>query len=148
MFFRTLTMILFPILAVLASLRNEAALWLVALFGGSLWFVMAIILLCNWQVVTLFEDHLTFVYYGKKHTAFYRDIRNIKATQGMRGIDGPIALPTLFVHQEKEAKPLKINLSIIAARDRTILVKVIAERAPDAQLDYDAKEILQGDWSG
>ena len=143
-FFRRVTLAILVLMAAAAVLRSANALSLILLLGGSLWFVVGFILLCNWQVVTLFEDHLDFVAFGRKHIARYEDIRAVKAEPGVRGVDGPIAVATLWVHHTVSPVPLKINLENLAANERAVLLQVIEGRSPKAQLNGYAREIHGG----
>jgi hypothetical protein len=147
-FVRGLSLVLIPVLAVLALMKNEAVFSLVALFGGSLWLVMGLILLANWQVVTLYEDHLLVVNFGRPQTALYAEMRMVETTPGARGTDGPTALPTLHVHRGWKEKTIEINLANLAVKDRRILVQVIKERAPKVQLDALSKLLAKGEWNG
>ena len=140
-FFRRVSVALIVALTVCAAMRGETALWLTLMFGGSLWLVLGFILLCNWQVVTLHEDRIDFVAFGRKHVAHYKDIRAIKAEPGLRGVDGPIAVETLWIHHTASQTPLKINLENLAADERAVLLQVIDDHSPKAQFNAYARAI-------
>lgn len=145
--FRVLTIVyvLAVVVAAVASLMSASrdAFVLTAAIGGAMWVGLAISALANWQTLTVFDDRLLFNSFGKKHTVFYKDVSEVNAQEAGEGYAVPTL--TLFLHHEGEAKnPLRINLKLFAASDRVLLMQLIKENGPNADLNALAEKVRRG----
>ncbi len=147
-FFRFFTA--FSVLLVGAALLGWLLIgrgWLLLplIFGGPLWFGFLMGVLFNWQSLSLRPDCLAFNSFGHKYAVPYQSIREVAAVLDVQqGYQGMNTL-TLFLHHEGEAKsPLQVNLKLFGARERIFLMNVIAQHAPQAQLNDLARRIQAG----
>lgn len=125
---------------------SSGPLALTALIGGSMWSGFAIGALFNWQSLTVFEDYLIFNSFGKKTKVFYRDIGEVEAVDSGVGAGADsVATLTLYVHHRSGGKtPLAMNLRLLGAKERVLLLRLIQEGGPSAHFNTRAKQVLRG----
>ena len=149
--FRVLT-IVYVLLVVAAAIMSWApalrhvrdVLLLTAIMGGAMWVGLAISAFANWQSLTVLDDHLLFISFGKKSKVLYKDVTSVNVQKGGGESVRQIPTLTLFLHHQSEAEnPLVVNLKLFAARDRVLLVELLKGNAPDAEFSDVAQEMLQ-----
>lgn len=145
-FFKVFSCLLLLIALGMGLAMHRDGLLLALLFGGPLWFGLSMGVVFNWQSLSLLSDRLVFHSFGKTYPVLYRDIRQAEAILET-SIKGGNVLTLRLHHAGEEKSPLQINLKLFGSRERQILLRVIRQLAPQAQLNHLAQQIQNGEAS-
>jgi hypothetical protein len=128
-----------PPLAASLGLLGDTALLLTALTMGIIfWVIFGVCLLMARHSITIYDDGLLFEISGVRYSAFYKDLRwvDVERTASSRSI-----YDRLWVAWEGLGdKPLLVNFEIFGQKDRKLLLRTIATRAPHTALNDLARE--------
>lgn len=142
-FFAAFTFVCLLVLAGVVLFGSRDGLLLTLLLVGPLWLGLSMGVVFNWQFLTLYGDQLLFKHYWKQYWVPYKDIQEVEVVETVGARTGNVI--TLYLHHTgTSTSPLKVNLKLFSAGDRTILLKTIKDSAPAAHLNARAEEILTG----